>query len=490
MLRYEGFQFALRQLVGVGTETFSQAWQFIRPSALIAGLLCMAPACTPNIYIPWIMEPDPPAAVPAPVPKPPAPPVRRPKAELVVEPLPVIGRATAGASGAMEPREGSSDVTVGILLPLSGNDASVGSAMLGAASMALFDGADDRLVLRPYDTKGTSEGARQAAERAVSAGADILLGPLFSGSVAAVTQVAQTAGINVIAFSNDRSVAATGAFLIGYIPRSEVEQLVDFAKARGVRRFAALVPDDRFGQRVAEIMRSLANSQGIVLSRVVTYGDKITSIDQAIRRLGNYDDRRRALKKMRAELRARSDGKAPALLRQLRNRDTLGDVDFDAVLLPTVGDKVLAIGSRFPYFDIPSTKVRLLGLSTWDQLKISREPAFAGAWYADPASGRGAEFRKRFAKLHGYNPNRLALLAYDATAVAAILGRSPTGPDFSVTSITQANGFSGVSGLFRFRADGLCERRYKISEITPDGVRDAGGAWESFDQYRRIPPGS
>ena len=80
--------------------------------------------------------------------------------------------------------------------------------------------------------------------------------------------------------------------------------------------------------------------------------------------------------------------------------------------------------------------------------------------------------------------------AGDRLPPGLILGRAPGGPNFGVAAITQANGFSGVSGLFRFHADGLCERRYKISEITPDGVRDASGAWDSFDQYRTPPPGS
>jgi ABC-type branched-subunit amino acid transport system substrate-binding protein len=456
---------------------------------LLAGLLCLGTACAPTLSLPWSSAGDSAAAVPAPKPKPP-PPAAPSRATIEVETLPDIGPEKPAPGTMTAVAADPSAVTVAILLPMSGRDADLGQAMLGAAGMALFDAADNRFVLRPYDTKGTAEGAREAAERAIAEGAGLLLGPLFSTSVPAVTDVAQRAGINVIAFSNDRSVAAPGTFLIGYIPQSEVEQLIDFAKTRGVQRVAALVPDDRFGKRVAEIIRSLADSADIKLSRIVTYGNEIASVDSAIRELGDYDQRARALKQLRAELRARDDAQSLRRLDELKNADTIGDVDFDAVLLPTTGGKVLAVGSRLPYFDIPNSKVRLLGLSTWDQLEISREPAFKGAWYADPASRVGAEFRQRFAKLFGFEPGRLALLAYDATAVAALLGRSPGESRFDAAAITQANGFAGASGLFRFHANGLCERRYKISEITPEGVRDASGAWDSFDQNRILPPGS
>jgi len=57
-------------------------------------------------------------------------------------------------------------VKVAILLPLSGQHASLGQAMLNAAQIALFDVAYGGFELLPQDTKGTPEGARYAAQQA------------------------------------------------------------------------------------------------------------------------------------------------------------------------------------------------------------------------------------------------------------------------------------------------------------------------------------
>ena len=64
----------------------------------------------------------------------------------------------------------SGTVRVGILLPLSGPSANVGSAMLNAAQMALFDFADADFELLPHDTAGQSEEASFAATLAIGDG--------------------------------------------------------------------------------------------------------------------------------------------------------------------------------------------------------------------------------------------------------------------------------------------------------------------------------
>ena len=105
---------------------------------------------------------------------------------------------------------------VALLLPLSGNLSSLGQDLLDAAQLAVFDVADDSLVLLPIDTGGTRDDARVAAETAVDRGADLILGPLLATSVTAAAPVARANGLNIVAFSNDRSVAGDGVFTIGF----------------------------------------------------------------------------------------------------------------------------------------------------------------------------------------------------------------------------------------------------------------------------------
>ncbi|MDG1707687.1 MAG: ABC transporter substrate-binding protein, partial [Emcibacteraceae bacterium] len=74
-------------------------------------------------------------------------------------------------------------INVGVMLPLSGETGEMGQALLNAITLALFDAADKRIEIIPVDTHGTPEGAAEAANSLVANNADIIIGPLFSGSI-------------------------------------------------------------------------------------------------------------------------------------------------------------------------------------------------------------------------------------------------------------------------------------------------------------------
>ena len=108
------------------------------------------------------------------------------------------------------PEDVRNQVRVALLVPLSGEGSAVGRALLDAATLAVFDIADGDFVLVPIDTKGTADGAIAAAEEAIAADVKLVIGPVFSEAVLAASPPILDAGINVLAFSNNRAVSQPG----------------------------------------------------------------------------------------------------------------------------------------------------------------------------------------------------------------------------------------------------------------------------------------
>lgn len=360
---------------------------------------------------------------------------------------------------------------VGLLLPLSGPDAALGRALLDAAALAIFEVADESVVLVPRDTKGTAEGAREAAIAALEAGARLLLGPVFAADVAAVSPLARAAGVNVVAFSNDRTVAGDGTFVIGVPPMQTVSRILGYAAARGLTRFAALVPEGAFGQRVTEDMQIAAARAGGVVTRVEVYRHGQQEMASAVRRLASYESRREAMERQRAALEASADEVSRQALRRLEGAQTLGGLGFDAVLLPETGPALESLAPLLPYYDIDTRRIRVLGIGDWQDRAIIREPALTGAWVAGRSPETRAAFERRFQEAYGRPPHTLAPLAYDAAALAAVLATGEGGADFSAAALTARNGFAGTAGIFRLNGDGTVERGLAVMEVRPDGLR-------------------
>jgi branched-chain amino acid transport system substrate-binding protein len=343
---------------------------------------------------------------------------------------------------------------VGLLLPLSGPNASLGQGMLDAAQMALFDVKGGRVALLPRDTHGTAEGAAAAARDALDHGARLLIGPLTAPEVEAVKPLAAERGVAVLAFSTAASVAGDGAYVLGLLPSEEVRRVVGFAHQKGTQRFAVLAPETAYGRLVAEALKAEAATEQVSIAQTVFFDPNAIDLAPSVRQLANYASHKVA------------NAPDPAS----EEAQAAGDVGFDAVLLPEGGQQLKLLAPLLPQYGLDPTHVRYLGTGIWDgDPTPAGEPALEGAWYAAPDPTGRVDFEKRFAAVYGHAPPRLATLAYDATALAAALSRGPEGADFSADALTNPNGFVGLDGIFRLRADGRVERGLAVIEIHRTG---------------------
>ncbi|MEE8270462.1 MAG: penicillin-binding protein activator [Alphaproteobacteria bacterium] len=337
-------------------------------------------------------------------------------------------------------------VKVALLLPLTGRGSELGPAMFNAAQMALFDTAPEDFELLPRDTNGTPEGAQAAAQAAIADGAQLILGPLFSASVPPVKSVAETAGVNVIAFTNDRTVAGGNALVLGFVPSGQVARVVRHSMEQGLLRYAILAPDTPYGQAIVAALQEFTAANGAVLERVQYYDPATPDLSPSVERIAE-----------------------PGLF---------GTVPYDAIMLPDTGLRLRAVAAMLPYFDV--RQVQLLGTGIWDEPDLGLEPSLVGGWFAAPQPDLRYDFEQRYDALFGQRPPRLATLAYDSVALAAALASLPGEPGFDMATLTDPSGFAGVDGVFRFHETGLVERGLAILQVTSEGSDVVSTAPVSF----------
>jgi branched-chain amino acid transport system substrate-binding protein len=355
-------------------------------------------------------------------------------------PAPAIA-APAPPTAAPPVRPGN-EIRIGVLLPLSGPSAGLGQAMLDAAQMALFEVGGERLQLVPRDTQGTPQGAAEAVKSALADGVRLIVGPLLAAEVEAVKPIAASAGVPVLAFSTQAQLAGNGVWLLGFLPRFEVERVIGYAHSKGLGRFAVLAPHDAYGEVTTQAATAAAEADGAALVKS-DFFDSTGDLSPVVRRFA-------------------------------------AGAKFDALLLPVGGERLRALAPLLPYYDIDPEKVKFLGTGLWDDPTIATEPELDGGWYAAPPPNLRSDFEQRFQTLYNHPPPRLATLGYDATALAAVLARGKE-PDFSPAALTNPNGFTGLDGVFRLRADGFVDRGLAVIEVRRSGNIVVDPAPASFE---------
>jgi len=385
----------------------------------------------------------------------------------------------APAEDFVKPRhfDGTEPVRVALLLPFSANNdnaRAIASAMFDAAQLAVFDAGDQNFLLIPKDTKGTPDGARIAARSAVQDGAEMILGPLFSESVEAAAEVTRLAQIPMVAFSSDLKSRGRGVYLLSFPPELEVSRITDFAVLNGYNRFGVLAPRNDYGDRVSGSFAEEVFVRGGVIVHEERYLQDPDEMLEPAKRLAKYSKEVVPL-----EQRHEFDPNDPKPV----NADTdLGYTrGYQAVMMPEQGTLLRALAPLLPYYNVDITNIKLLGVSGWNNPRLTREPALRGGWFAAPDPTISANFEKRYTNSFGAKPPKLSSLAYDATLLAA---RLATRPDpftrFSVDAIADPNGYFGADGLFRLNPDGSIERGLAILEIQPGGIQVIDPAPRSF----------
>ena len=369
-------------------------------------------------------------------------------------PRPAVSRAPAAPVAGRLPA--GSQVKVAILLPLSGDRASLGRGMQRAAEMAVLEQGARNLQLLTFDTRGTPEGAAAAADQALQQDAKLILGPVFAGEVRAVKERVGSR-INIVAFSNDAAVAGGGVYLLSFSLKQQIENVIGYAARNGRKRIGVIAPANDYGNQVTAMAREVAGKNGAEVTRTGTYKPDTMEVTDDIKSFAGATGVDRKGKVGR-----------------------VGPLDFDAVLIADGGTKLRMVASLLAYYDVDPDKIRFLGTGRWDDKSLRRELSLRGGWYAAPDPNSFEKFAEKYKAAHGDEPPRIATLAYDGVALAATIAKKQEGFDYGTQTLTDPAGFAGIDGIFRFTPDGLSERGLAVVEIGRDEVKVVGEAPKSF----------
>ncbi len=335
---------------------------------------------------------------------------------------------------------------VALILPLSagGNAGAAAQSMKNAAELALAEFSNPNIQLIVKDDGGTPQGAQTAARAALQEGAEIVLGPLFSGSVAAAGQITKSRSIPMIAFSTDTNVAAQGVYLLSFLPESDVDRIVRYAAANGRKSLVALLPDNAYGAVIEAQLQQAVSQIGARLVSIERYPSEQTKLAEPVRR-------------------------AAAAAKQA-----------DAVFIADSSDMTPQVVQALARSGVSQQRIQFIGTGLWDDPKLFADPNMTGAWFAAPDSAGYRAFVERYKSRFGQEPARTASLAYDAVSLLAALVKTQGLNRFSVAALTNPSGFSGIDGVFRFRADGTCERGLAVMEMRGGGTRVISPAPRAF----------
>lgn len=334
-----------------------------------------------------------------------------------------------GGGGQGQSLVGGAPVPVALLVPHGSSSAEeqrLARDLENAARLAAADLSGVQIDLRVYGTAGNATQAQNAAIRAADEGAKIIVGPLHAASANAVAVAMAPRNVNVLAFSNNPTIAGGNLFVLGQTFNSTADRLTSFSVSQGKRRIMTVHSNNVAGELGRDAIARAVSSRGAQSAGSVSYEFSQQGVIGAV----------------------------PTITQKAQTNQA------DTIFLTANAAGALPLFSQLlPEAGLTPETVQYVGLARWDKPPQTLElPGVQDGWFAMPDPQRESQFRSRFQAANGNTPHALAGLSYDAIAAIGALAQSGRSDALSRGSLLQPAGFQGVNGIFRFRPDGTTDR--------------------------------
>lgn len=366
---------------------------------------------------------------------------------------------------------------VGLLLPLSGTMAPVGTSMEKAALLALYKQALPQLEVYPEDTKGTPDGTLAAFERALQSGVDIIMGPLLGNNVKAVARYADSANVPLLAFSSDtQALVEDEVRLFSILPTEQARLMARYGvEQKGLRTFSALLPDNRYGRVMLEAFRDELERLGGTFDRHAFFTPGSADLNGPIRYLTRMaeaektlNDELEELEKVYELLASAMDDEDLQRLEELRKAEAQPIVQYQGLFIPASADAMPLISSQLAFYDSDGSQLQLLGSAQWDNTGLLAESQnyLANAIYPTTPNTEQKEFNSNFLGTYGSTPHPLAKLAYDSTNLIAHLTRQGLRRGENLEGkLLRLKAFHGATGPYQILRNGTLRHGYSLMRV-------------------------
>jgi len=347
---------------------------------------------------------------------------------------------------------------VGVLLPLSGEFQGIGESFLKAIQLALYDISNENIKIYPKDSKGNALNSYQSAKEFEEQGIKIVIGPIFYESLERLGEINK---ITFISLTNKTKEIPKNVIAFGINIESQINALKKYFDEIKVSKTLLLSPNSKFIYQ----SESVAKKDVLKFYRIYSYNTNPKKMTGEIEKMTKYNERKKDLER-RIKILEKSDlFKDKNELKKLEQMHTLGEINFDSVVVLDFGERLKGVLSSFMFFDVSSDEVSFFTINQWFDETFFNENAMQNLHFPSVDLKSFKKFNKKFLKTYNEEAHKVSILAYDALGLIYYCWFN-NNFQFKQDQLYNKQGFKGIHGEFIIE-DNLSKQKlhiYKVSE--------------------------
>ena len=356
-------------------------------------------------------------------------------------------------------RENNSVLKVGLLAPLSGSYSELGNSLIYSLQLALEEIGDKNVIIVPRDSGfNNKKKLNDAIQDIRSQGVKIIIGPITS------EEFNEAKNYNDLVFispSNINPEFRKNIISVGVSLESQLLALTDFIKKQKKSKTIIMYPKNQYSNLIEEKTKNL-NLNNL---KTFAYSSDPEVLTGEIETLTNYSQRKRSLKLRKKKFEDKEDEQSIRELARLEQLYTLGDVNFDSVIIIDFGNSLKSVLASLVYTDVDQNKVLFTTVNQWFDESIFYENTIKNLYYPSINYKEFKKYNDSYFKKYKSYPNEITILTYDALGLIYYAWKK-NGKIDSINDFSFKSKIKGKIGTFTFKDKKVLQELdiYKIAE--------------------------
>jgi len=340
--------------------------------------------------------------------------------------------------------ENDKTLKVGLLDPLYGPHSEIGNSLLYSLQLALEEINDRNVIVVPKDSGYNDEDKINSAISDMrSSGIKVIIGPI---SFQEFKVVRKYNDLIFISPSNINPKFSNNTISIGVSLESQLIALTEFIKKQKKSRTIIMYPKNEY----LELIEKKLDNLDLKEIRRFAYSSNPEILTGEIEILTNYTQRKRNLEIRKKMFEDKEDEQSIKELERLEQLYTLGNVNFDSVIIIDFGNNLKSVLTSLVYTDVNQNNVLFTTINQWFDESIFYETTIKNIYYPSVNYKEFKKYNQKYFEKFKIFPNEITILAYDALGLIYYAWKK-NGKINSVNDFSFKNKIKGKIGTFSFK---------------------------------------
>ena len=339
--------------------------------------------------------------------------------------------------------ENDERLKVGLLAPLSGEYKELGNSLLYSLQMALDEINDKKIIIIPRDAGfKDKKKLNSAIKEIIDKGAKVIIGPISNEDF---NEVKKYSSVTFISPSNITPEFSNNIISVGISLESQLNAINNFLIKQKKSKTVIMYPENKY----TNLVEKKLNKININHFKKFKYSANPETLTGEIEVLTNYSQRKKNLELRKKMFADKEDAESVKQLEKLDQLYTLGEVNFDSVIIIDFGNSLKSVLTSLVYTDVNQNKVLFTTVNQWFDESIFYENTIRNLYYPSIDQKEFKKYNNKYFKRFKTYPNEITILTYDALGLIYYAWKK-NGKIDSINDFSFKTKIKGKIGTFSF----------------------------------------